>query len=391
MRFKPFICLLFIIGISLKGFANEKELPIISILTCAPGQQIYSIYGHNALRIRYSDQRDMVLNYGTFDFNTPNFTLKFLRGKLPYRLSLNSYQDFIYEYNMTQRGVVEQVLDLDSFQLEKMMVYLEENLKTENREYKYDFFYDNCATRIYDVLQFSTTEQIDWSQNNTNNYTFRQIIKHYQRHFPWTSFGIDLIIGSRADKVTSIQEQMFIPDFVKKHVDFAKINNHSIVKSSATLLSFKQPEITSFYTFFIGPLFLFLCFLVFEIYLFYNVAVKKQKLVYPLKIDKLWFVFLLFLTIVMTTMWFFTDHIPTRDNWNLVWTISSVFYFFKPLRQSKLYVVLTTILLSISLVNAFNLPLLPQYFHPVVGILCVITLLKIYREQVILNAIRNKV
>ena len=144
---KPIITLLLITVLGwLPGSTQitTDESIRISILTCAPGDQLYSIYGHNAIRIIDSNKgTDLVYNYGTFDFNTPGFAIKFMRGKLPYVLSIADYYDFLDEYKYYRRAVKEQVLYLDPVQQQKIMQYLAVNMLPENRAYKYDFFMDN--------------------------------------------------------------------------------------------------------------------------------------------------------------------------------------------------------------------------------------------------------
>src|SRR4051812_24672160 len=118
----------------------------ISLLTCAPGQELYSTFGHTAIRITDSIRRtDIVYNYGTFEFDDPNFYMKFVRGKLDYFLSAAYYPDFMYEYQEEQRSVTEQVLNLSCTQKQQIVQALAINMQGANRMYKYDFVYDNCT------------------------------------------------------------------------------------------------------------------------------------------------------------------------------------------------------------------------------------------------------
>ena len=139
--------LIFLLFYSFQSFgqvANQNDLQI-SVLTCAPGDQVETIYGHNAIRVvDLQAQTDIVYNWGTFDFDTPGFLIKFLRGKLPYTLATADFYRFLGEYQYYQRGVSEQVLLLDSLQKIKVLNAIATNMLPENREYKYDFFMDNC-------------------------------------------------------------------------------------------------------------------------------------------------------------------------------------------------------------------------------------------------------
>src|SRR5690606_31625041 len=125
----------------------------ISLLTCTPGSELYSVFGHSALRVVDSNAvTDIVYNYGTFDFNDPNFYSKFVRGKLNYYLSTEYFRDFVYGYRLEGRGITEQVLLLTAEEKLALKKFLRENLKPENRHYAYDFFLDNCTTRLRDLI-----------------------------------------------------------------------------------------------------------------------------------------------------------------------------------------------------------------------------------------------
>ncbi len=125
----------------------------VSVITCGPGDQIYSVFGHTALRIVDPMHRiDRVYNYGTFDFNTPNFYLKFARGDLAYFLSVTSFDQFVYAYQLENRSLSEQVLRLNGAQVQALYNRVEANLRPDQMYYRYQFFADNCTTRIYDLL-----------------------------------------------------------------------------------------------------------------------------------------------------------------------------------------------------------------------------------------------
>lgn len=361
-------------------YANQTQ-PKISVLTCGPGEAIYSMYGHNALRLKWNDGRDLVFNYGTFDFQTPFFAIKFMRGKLPYYLTVSTFDDFIREYTYDERSVTEQVIRLDSAETEEVVTFLEENMKPENRAYKYDFFYDNCATRIYDVLQAGTAEQIQWKKERDTLFTFRDILKTYQYNFPWTDFGIDIIIGAKADKTATLEEEMFIPDFVKYHLDEANLKGSPVVRESENILVFRHQKIPEWKRYLSGPVLIFSLLLLLEF--IWIAGSKNNTTTYKLTIyaDKAWFGMLTFIGVVILIMWFLTDHEPTKYNWNVVWTLPLAGMFFSKIRESKIYFTVVDILLMITLLQSFQMPLLPQSFHPVFGIIAATSLLKILRIQ----------
>jgi len=128
----------------------------VSLLTCSPGSELYSKFGHSAIRVYDPyEGTDIVFNYGLFDFNTPNFYLKFIRGKLPYQLGIQRFYNFMWDYQSEGRKVVETPLMLDLAAQRKLLDFLEYNYRPENRQYPYDFFFDNCASRIRDVVEQS--------------------------------------------------------------------------------------------------------------------------------------------------------------------------------------------------------------------------------------------
>jgi hypothetical protein len=357
---------------------------VVSILTCAPGKEIYSIYGHNAVRIvNKNENSDLVFNYGTFDFKTPGFTLKFMRGKLPYHISVAPYPNFIYEYDYFKRSVTEQVLNLDSLEKQQIVQFLRWNMRPENKNYKYDFFQDNCATRLRDIIQkFAIHTQ--WDETKTSGKTFRTIIKEYQKDWPWLNFGVDLIIGSPADKVTSLHQQAFIPDYLATAIANASIKKQSVVPltlSTVEVLSFDDDKMDV--NFWYGPNVVFYLLLAFEIFLFFTVVPVRFR-TWLRKYDQLWLSIILLSSVLMMFMWFFTDHIPTKNNWNLLWAnpLIGIWWFLNG-KNKKYTLALQGILytlLIISMVNALpGAQFLPQFFHPVIFSIGTIIILKLMR------------
>jgi hypothetical protein len=138
----------------------------VSLLTCDPGDELYSAFGHNAIRVLDKNSgQDFVFNYGTFDFNVPFFYVKFTQRTLDYMLSVTTFDRFLMEYNYNRRGVREQILDLSPEQTMEMYKFLQINYLPQNRFYRYDFFYDNCATRIRDAMEEILGDQLDWNED----------------------------------------------------------------------------------------------------------------------------------------------------------------------------------------------------------------------------------
>ena len=364
---------------------DNKEDIVISILTCAPGHELYSIYGHNAIRINDHNARtDVVYNYGTFDFDTPGFALKFMRGKLPYLLSTSSYSNFLREYEYYKRDVEEQILNIDSTQKQKIINFLDNNMLPENRAYKYDFFKDNCATRLRDIVTLNA-HNVHWDSSKSSDKSFRQIIKEYQKDMPWTNFGIDLIIGCPADKTTTLGDEAFIPDYLSEAIKYAQIIDkpiRSLAKNKTYVLKFDKTEKKN--NPLVTPWFLFIVLLLVEINFLFRFFSGKL-LSWIIWYDMAWTVLISLSSILMLFMWFGTDHIPTKCNYNLLWCSPLIVIFwwmpstkYKPLKN-WLFLILF-VLLFISFVNAIpGLNFLAQYFHPIVMIISIILFLKIYR------------
>ena len=214
----------------------------ISLITCSPGDELYSMYGHSAIRVNDPSYGvDYVFNYGTFDFSTPNFIPKFVMGKLKYKLAISDFSDFLAAYQYYNRSVYEQELNLTASQKNAVFRFLQTNYLPENREYYYDFFFDNCATRIRDVFKKTLQDSLQFNPVVAQKkLSFRQIVGIYQNPFPWADFGVDLAMGVPSDQKASVAEYLFIPDYLQE--SFAK----ATVSSATGKYAFAQPVTTLF-------------------------------------------------------------------------------------------------------------------------------------------------
>ena len=212
---KNFIFTLIVLALALPGKATTlSDKAEISVLTCSPGKELYSLFGHTAIRVHDPEQDlDVVFNYGTFDFDTPHFYLKFAQGLLPYQLSTSHFQSFMYSYMMEERSVYSQRLQLDSLQRQKLFDLLLENYKPENRVYRYNYFYDNCTTRAKDMIEKAISGTVEFEPIEGRK-TYRSIVHQYTAGHPWSELGIDLCIGSQADKPIDTDGMMFAPFYL---------------------------------------------------------------------------------------------------------------------------------------------------------------------------------
>jgi len=292
----------------------------VSLLTADPGTELYSSFGHSAIRMREMGPdggRDLVFNFGTFDFDTPNFYGKFATGKLNYMLSVVPYDRFIVEYDYYKRGLREQVLDLNQEQKDFLLQHLDAQYAPERRFYKYDFFYNNCATKIRDAFDISMGKQLVWSDSVGVEKTFRNLIDEFVLPLPWADFGIDLALGAVIDRPATELEKQFLPTYMEQAFANATIVENGVsrplVRESRVLLEYPKENVQQSL---LNPSMVFwLLTLVFAALTLYGF--KKGKLMKGL--DVALFGTVGILGIVVAFLWFFTDHSATAWNWNILW------------------------------------------------------------------------
>ncbi|WP_118973486.1 Lnb N-terminal periplasmic domain-containing protein [Taibaiella koreensis] len=295
--------------------ATDSDHIRISILTCGVGDELYSSFGHTGVRVM--DTRsgaDEVYNYGTFNFNDPDFYQKFTLGKLPYYLEKGAYGDFMYTYVEEKRNVREQVLDLSTDQKRRMIRYLENNLKPEYREYQYDFLFDNCATRVRDIFPRVLGDEFYFGDVLSNKkISYRDILNQYLADKHWERFGINLLLGSKVDSLMTDEGAMFLPDFIHKGLVHAKFRGKHVVGSDRVILDHKHV----YHTTFNGPLWMMIGLLILTALSFLVRSFRYLKAVLRF--------LLLFITgllgIFMLFMWLCTNHQSCADNFNILWAV----------------------------------------------------------------------
>ena len=195
---------------------TSLETTTISLITGSPGADLYNTFGHSAIRIKDPVRGiDFVYNYGTFDFSAPNFYLNFTRGKLDYMLSTEPTENLRYGFLSENRSMAEQVLNLSEEQKRLLIGRLQDNYKPESRYYKYDFFFDNCATRVRDIINIGLDSTIVFNYSSVDStLRFRDLIHPYIVNLPWTHLGISIGLGSPTDRISTPYEQMFLPEIM---------------------------------------------------------------------------------------------------------------------------------------------------------------------------------
>ena len=211
----------------------------ISLLTCAPGEELYARFGHTALRVTDpAHHLDAVFNYGVFDFNTDHFYWKFVRGETWYELGASPYRWFMQEYIETKRPVYEQVLNLTAAQRDSLWEALLVNYEPQNRSYLYNFVFDNCATRPYHMLIKTIGDSITSTYTGWTGVSYRAFIRHYTGRFSWSNAGINLLFGPKADHAMSSEQRLFLPEELMYYLDAAYTPDNTPVVSLGTIAPF---------------------------------------------------------------------------------------------------------------------------------------------------------
>jgi hypothetical protein len=347
----------------------------ISVLTCGPGSELYSAFGHSAFRIHDPVLHlDKVYNYGTFDFNAPNFYFNFAKGKLIYQLSTTSFTRFIREYQYENRWVKAQKLNLTPADVQKVYDFLENNAKPQNKYYRYDFFYNNCATKLEAIIQQVLKNKVTFSYNYIKtNKTHRDLIADYTQNFKWAKFGIDLALGSVIDKKAKKKDYNFLPDYIFKTFKNATINseNHQkepLVKTTNLILAPKKVNKSHN---FLSPFFIFSLISLLIVFLTYNNYKHKTR---TKIIDFLLYFSTGFIGVVVLLLWFATSHTATYKNLNFLWAFApNLIVAFVVLKKripkwiifyNKILVALIVISLVVWIfkIQVFNLALIPFIF-----------------------------
>jgi hypothetical protein len=354
LHFAFFIALLILASIGAN--AQDSSRLRVSLITCSPGEELYSIFGHSAIRIVDSNNVvDYVFNYGTFDFNDPNFYIKFVKGKLLYFVSLEQTSDFIEFYKYENRSVTEQVLSLSAAEKINIKNALIENLKEENKFYKYDFFLDNCTTRLRDIILKYKSPTPILPAVMPENTSFRKAIHKYLRDGGqyWSELGIDILLGAPTDRIMTASEQQFLPNNLEKSIDDCK--NTKLVASKTTIF---QNENSESGIFFFHPSMLFLI-----LFLFIAPLHKKKSAIATrtlLVFDVILFFVIGIVGIILVLAWFATDHTMTKNNYNLLWALPShilaPFFIFYKSKFSKYYFGATALILSLLILSWLFLP-----------------------------------
>lgn len=338
-----------------------SEQAQLSVITCGPDQnELYAAFGHSAIRV-YDPIHgiDDAFNYGIFDFDQPNFYLNFAKGFLYYKLGVYSYPHFRDAYIAHDRYIHEQALNLTQAQKQKIFDYLVWNAAPENQSYRYDYFYNNCATKVRDVFADVLKDEISFDGSFIETtYTIRELTDLYLKPLPWGDLGIDICLGLPMDKVATPYEYMFLPDYIESSFNHATINADGEKKNlvSEVISVYESTPRKSAFN-------LFHPFIIFGIILGIVVTItwrdwKNKKA--SNWIDVLIFLILGLVGVLLLALWTLTDHQAAAKNFNLLWAIPThiivPFMIFKKKEWLKGYFKTTTVITILVLVGWFMLP-----------------------------------
>lgn len=369
-----FLFLLIFSTVSQAQFGSLSPAAEISIITVGPGSQLYDKFGHSAFRIKDSlSGVDVAFNYGVYDFETPNFYTKFAQGKLLYELRVSDYRYFYQTYVQENRWIQEQVLNLTKAEKQDISDFLWDNALPENRKYKYDFFYDNCATKIMDVVEIALGAKLEYQDDYFNEkHTFRDLIQQNLKANTWGSLGIDVALGAVIDRPAKPIEYQFLPHYVFESAAHGLIHREGetvpLVKSTKTVFT-NSPEAEKT-NFFLSPFFVLgvLGLLIIIVTLLDFLNNKRSRF-----LDAVIFGFTGVIGIFLLFLWLGTDHTATANNYNLLWAFPlSLFLVYavskkNPSPQLKRYIMLLILLLAlltihwITGVQVFAITLVPLF------------------------------
>jgi len=360
---------LLLLTLSSNAHLQLTEASEISVLSIGPGYLLNDSFGHSAIRVKDPLYNfDVVYDYGRYDFEAEGFYLNFAQGKLNYMIGRTEFEDFLSFYEYQNRRVQEQQLNLSTKQKTAFYYFLTENIKPENQFYPYDFFYNNCATKITDAIESILEDQITYLPPSTfEQDTFRNLIRSDLNQNSWGSLGIDVALGSKIDQLASVKEHLFLPKNLYLLLENAQIGstNLKIVKKSKILTS------SSFVKTFDGfgsPLAI-LSLIAFAILFVTFRDHKKNKRSKWLDVSLFAFTGLIGLALLL--LWFATDHTATSDNYNLLWAFATNLLFIPSILKTRLnnrgikYIVFLVILLALMMlhwitgVQSFAIGLIP--------------------------------
>lgn len=237
----------------------------VSLLTCEPHEEVYSLYGHTAIRIySASSGEDLAVNYGVFDSSDPAFVPHFVFGMTDYTMSIIPMNTFLREYDYYGCAVREQVLNLTAYEKAMLVGAIFQNYEPANRKYRYNFFYNNCTTKARDIIVSALQGNVEYhpTKMQEGEWSFRELIHWKNEDYPWAAFGNDILLGYKADRNTDRGEREFLPEVLMADFDSAYIvnedgNTRPLIKDSRWILKTKPSMLEPMTSFPLRPSYIF--------------------------------------------------------------------------------------------------------------------------------------
>lgn len=363
-----YILLIPFLGLSL----TEKSK--VSLLTIEPGTEFYTIFGHNAIRIIDKTlEIDKVYNFGTFDFETPFFYFKFLKGDLDYYLSIENYDSLIYNAKLEHRKVIEQLLTLNYSEKVNLFNNLESQYNSDRRSYKYDFFYDNCATRVRDAIIGVKTKPLEYDSLKYSHKTFRQLLQPFISNNYWVNFGVNISLGKEADKIVNSYDFMFLPNYLMEI-----FNESQVVQENRIIYN---PKISNNYHInftYLSPWIIVSILIFLSITSGYIGLPKLKK-----RIFYIYTLFVGFTGLLLLAIGIYSNNLAFHSNLNIYWTLPSLIIFLiqKRIVNNVLKVIYITFLALVLITwNQYHQEF-SNTFIPWILTLIVILLLDLIRKE----------
>ncbi|AXB55342.1 lipoprotein N-acyltransferase Lnb domain-containing protein [Flavobacterium fluviale] len=301
VMFKKTLFILFFLS-SFIGFSQSLPLSKdakVSVLTCGLGNESYSLFGHTGIRVSDPGNNfDVVYNYGTFDFRTPNFVMKFAKGDLQYFATVHSFSDFLNEYTYEKRSILEQELLISPELKQQLFDKLNSVLASDERFYTYKFIDKNCTSMVVDVINNTLKSNLIVKKEDTDK-TYRTILfPYFDGHF-YDQLGTSIIFGTKVDQMGT---RIFLPFELKNSLEKTIFHNKPLSGKTKTLLEFKKETPKSWW----NNIYTYLLILLF-------VILAKDKIV-----DKIYFLILSLIGIFFVIMGFYSFHQELAMNYNVL-------------------------------------------------------------------------
>lgn len=358
----------------------------ISILTIAPGGIIYELEGHAALRIQSPETGDICVDWGLFDFDSPNFVYRFTAGETDYSTGIRPTELLLWNANRQGRGVTEHRLNLDSAQTVALINSIENALLPANRVYRYNYVKDNCSTRTFTIVEKATGDSVIFKEIPApiaDGATFRSLMAHYHANYPWYQFGIDLALGSGIDRPVNARQAAFAPVILEMMLPEATLGNQQFVSFSRPLVAIPTgAAVASPTPFIMTPMAVALLILAAAAALtFYDIRCHKRSRWF----DTLVFSIFGVAGLVLTFLIFISVHEATSPNWNYLWLnplcfVTAIGIWIKRGRRIVFLwqIVNFVLILLLFIIAATGIQTLNEAFYPLIAADLIRTIFALY-------------